>query len=49
MNQPGPRWVLAFDESCATCRKISSDVSHACDGKLESAATHDRLRILASW
>ncbi|MEU4491233.1 bacteriocin fulvocin C-related protein [Streptomyces purpurascens] len=35
MEKPEPRWVLAFDGSCATCRKISSAVSHACDGKLE--------------
>ncbi|MFD5074286.1 bacteriocin fulvocin C-related protein [Streptomyces sp. NPDC058371] len=35
MDGPDPRWVLAFDGSCATCRKISSAVFHACDGKLE--------------
>ncbi|MEV0242331.1 bacteriocin fulvocin C-related protein [Streptomyces sp. NPDC050674] len=35
MEKPDPRWVLAFDGSCATCRKISSAVSQACDGRLE--------------
>ncbi len=29
------RWVLAFDASCGTCRKISGAVAGACDGKLE--------------
>lgn len=32
---PSPsRWVLAFDGTCANCRKISGAVAQACDGKL---------------
>lgn len=30
-----PRWVLAFDGSCATCREISGAVARACGGRLE--------------
>lgn len=29
------RWVLAFDASCGTCRKISGAVADACNGRLE--------------
>jgi hypothetical protein len=35
MNVPEARWILAFDASCEKCRKISSAVARACDGKLE--------------
>ena len=31
-----PRWILAFDASCGTCREISDAVSLACGGKLEA-------------
>jgi predicted DCC family thiol-disulfide oxidoreductase YuxK len=37
-NSPGssdPRWILAFDGSCATCRAVSCTVKRSCDGKLE--------------
>jgi hypothetical protein len=29
------RWVLAFDASCRTCRRISAAVRQACEGELE--------------
>ncbi|SDX12633.1 hypothetical protein SAMN05421504_102385 [Amycolatopsis xylanica] len=41
----GPeRWVLAFDASCETCRKISTVVERACDGRIEvMSLSHDEV------
>lgn len=35
MTDPDERWILAFDSSCSTCRKLSAVIANACDGKLE--------------
>ncbi len=51
MNRIPPRWVLAFDATCGTCKDIAHAVGRACRGKLEVLPLADdevrRLRSLA--
>lgn len=39
-NREGTRWILAFDASCSSCRKISRTVERACSGRLEMMPLH---------
>lgn len=34
MPAANPRWMLAYDATCSTCRSISRSVAQACDGRL---------------
>lgn len=33
---PSSRWVLAFDSSCGSCRRLSERIRKACSGRLET-------------